>query len=196
MIKIVTFLTGASILILEIIGVRLLTPSFGSSMIIWTDVISVFLGAMSMGYYVGGWVADRFPRRSVLAILVAISALAILSSSLLARPVTHLLEALRWGKFLPPLFASFLLFFLPCLLLATVSPFAIKLETRDLNGVGRTSGLLIAISTAGSILGTLSVPLLITYLSLPIILTCVSFVLILISAVLLWMSMTDRTKPD
>jgi len=196
MIKIVVFLTGASILILEIIGVRLLTPSFGSSMIIWTDVISVFLAAMSMGYYVGGWVADRFPRRSVLAVLVTSSALAVLVSSLLARPVSYLLEALPWGKILPPLLTSFLLFFLPCFLLATVSPFAIKLETRDLRGVGRTSGLLIAISTAGSILGTLSVPLLITYFSLPIILAGVSFLLLLFSSALLWLPATCITKPD
>ena len=66
MVKLATFLSGAALLILELIGVRMLTPTFGSSVIVYSAVIAVFLAAMAFGYFIGGYIADRTPHRATL----------------------------------------------------------------------------------------------------------------------------------
>ena len=153
--RFVVFGSGAVLMALEIVGSRILAPYFGSSVYVWGSLISIFLAALSLGYYFGGVAADRWPRPRVLASTLGSAGVLILLLPIIARPI---LEAFtRWdlGPRMSPLLASIALFVLPSVLMGATSPFAIKLAATTLATVGNTAGVLYAISTAGSILGTL-----------------------------------------
>jgi spermidine synthase len=148
------FTSGAVLLGLEIAASRVLAPFFGSSLFVWGSLIGVVLAGLSVGYWTGGVLADRFPGPRLLAAAMGLGALLVLAIPLVDEPV---LEAIvRWdpGPRLNPLVAAVALFGLPSIVFASVTPIAVRLSARSLATVGRTSGRLFAISTAGSIAGT------------------------------------------
>ncbi len=153
--RFVVFGSGAVLMALEIVGSRVLAPYFGSSVYVWGSLISIFLAALSLGYYLGGVAADRWPRPGVLAFTLGTAGLLILLLPLISRPILEAFSAWDLGPRLSPLLASIVLFVLPSLLMGATSPFAIKLAATTLATVGNTAGILYAISTAGSIVGTL-----------------------------------------
>jgi len=155
--RVVVFGAGAVLMGLEIVGSRVLAPFFGSSVYVWGSLISIFLAALSVGYYIGGRVADRWPRPPVLGGTLAASGLLILLLPLLSRPVLEAFAGWDLGPRISPLLASVVLFAAPSILMGMTSPFAVKLAATDLATVGNVAGLLYAISTAGSIAGTLLV---------------------------------------
>ncbi|MDQ7859119.1 MAG: fused MFS/spermidine synthase [Armatimonadota bacterium] len=154
--RVVVFGSGAILMGLEIVGSRIIAPFFGSSVFVWGALISIFLGALSLGYYLGGTMADRWPSATVLAGLLSLAGIAILSLNVIARPVLLAFDAWDLGPRLSPLLASVVLFAAPSVLMGTTSPFAIKLVARDLATVGASAGVLYALSTAGSIAGTIA----------------------------------------
>lgn len=154
--RVVVFGSGAILMGLEIVGSRLIAPFFGSSVFVWGGLISIFLGALSLGYYLGGTMADRWPRATLLATLLSLAGLAILALTIVSRPVLLAFDAWNLGPRLNPLLASIVLFAIPSILMGTTSPFAIKLVARDLATVGTSAGVLYALSTAGSIFGTIA----------------------------------------
>jgi predicted membrane-bound spermidine synthase len=146
---------GAVVMAFEILSARLLSPHFGSSVYVWGSVISVFLAAMSLGYWWGGRLADRHPSMIVLGTLLLVAGLFMAWIAFAGQPLIALVaektSSSPWGTLL----AAGLLFGPATVLLATVSPFAIKLATRDMAGLGKIAGRLYAISTIGSLAGTL-----------------------------------------
>lgn len=152
--RIVVFGSGAVLMGLEIVGSRLIAPFFGSSVFVWGGLISIFLGALSLGYYLGGMMADRWPMATVLAGLLMLAGVTILALTVVARPILLAFDAWDLGPRLNPLLASIVLFAIPSVLMGMTSPFAIKLVARDLSTVGASAGVLYALSTAGSIVGT------------------------------------------
>lgn len=153
--RVVVFGAGAVLMALEIVGSRVLAPYFGSSVYVWGSLISIFLAALSIGYYTGGIVADRRPRATVLASALFLSGLLILLLPVVSRPILEAFAAWDLGPRMNPLVTSIFLFAPPSILLGMTSPFAVKLAATDLATVGNVAGLLYAISTAGSIAGTL-----------------------------------------
>lgn len=155
------FLGGFAIMVLEIVGARYLAKDFGSSFYVWISQIGVILVALALGYYVGGGLADRLRRVSFLAALLMPTGLIIflipvfagrlVEAIILRHPPDQAIPAL-WQK-LDPVLGSSLIFLLPCFVLATLSPYMIRLAARKLAHVGRVSGLMIAASTVGSIAG-------------------------------------------
>ena len=156
MIKLIVFICGAIVMSFEILGSRVLAPNFGSSVFAWGSLISTFLAGLSGGYYLGGKAADRQPSTRKLAGLVLCPAFLFLAFPLYSAPVASwvfdLDLGIRWG----PLLASLLLFFLPSLFLGAVSPYTAKLAICSLHTSGKTIGTLYALSTLGSIVGTLA----------------------------------------
>ena len=159
--------TGAVIMALEILSSRVLAPFFGNSVYVWGSIISVFLAALSAGYFWGGRLADRQPRLALLGRLLALAAAFMVALLFFGSRLAGLVGAATAYSPGGTLVATTLLFGPPSVLLATVSPFAIRLATRDLAYLGDTAGRLFALSTAGSLFGTLACTfLLIPYLEL------------------------------
>jgi len=151
----VVFMCGAILMALEIVGSRMLAPYFGNSIFVWGSLISVVLAALSLGYWLGGIMADRWPRFSVLAGLIAIPGVIIALLPFVYPGLNRGIAASDMGSRLGPLVSCLLLFLVPSVFLGTVSPFAVRLQARAVASVGSTAGGLYAVSTAGSILGTL-----------------------------------------
>lgn len=146
------FLTGASVMVIELLGTRLIAPFYGASLYVWSSLISVTMIALAVGYFVGGRWADR-TRRTGLSLIIVVAALLTLSIPWAARAVLLATDplGLRMGAFV-----SSLVLFSPSLtFLGMVGPFAIKLATSQLDGVGTSAGSIYAVSTLGSVVGTL-----------------------------------------
>ncbi len=152
------FVAGACSLAVELSASRLLAPYFGTSLFIWANLIGLILVYLTVGYYVGGRIADRFPRASVLYGMTTVAAFLISLIPFISRPIMHWSQSsfstYSIGVFYGSLVSVILLFALPMILLGCVSPFAIRLSIEQLGRSGRTAGQLYAISTAGSIVGT------------------------------------------
>jgi spermidine synthase len=153
-IGVAVFLAGAVLLGVEIVASRVLAPYFGSSLFVWGALIGVVLTGLSIGYWLGGALADRYPTPYLLIGAIAISAVLVLAIPLIEEWMLE--RVVHWdpGPRLNPLVATILLFGAPSVILGSVSPIAVKLVARSLERVGRTAGRLFAVSTAGSIVGT------------------------------------------
>ena len=157
----VVFLGGFAIMVLEIIGARYLGKDFGGSFYVWISQIGVILIALSLGYYVGGALADRFQRAASLAWLLVPTGVftclipdfagGVLNWIIMRHPLDQPIPAI-WQK-LDPALGSGLIFLLPCFVLAMLSPYMVRLAASNLAQVGRISGLIYAASTVGSIAG-------------------------------------------
>ena len=155
------FLGGFAVMVLEIIGARYLAKDFGGSFYIWISQIGVILVALALGYALGGALSDRFGRASFLAFPLGVAGLAtwfipwftppLIEAIVMRHPLGQGIPPL-WQK-LDPVLGSTLVFFLPCLVLATLPPYMIRLASRRLEHVGAVSGLIYAASTVGSIAG-------------------------------------------
>src|SRR6266404_4723199 len=180
-------MTGAAIMVIEILGAKMLSPYVGLSHFVWTAQIAVTLMALACGYYVGGKLADRSQKLSSLywAILAAAGYLGI--TVLICEPLAY--WCLDFSLPVGSLLASAILFFLPLALLAITGPFLVRVITSSLAGVGGNVGRLTAVSTLGSFAGTL----LIGYLMIPLLpnsvtmfVTAIGLVLVCIGYFAVW----------
>jgi spermidine synthase len=166
----VVFVASCCTLILEILAGRILAPFIGVSLYTWTSIIGVVLAGISLGNYLGGRIADRWPQRRTLGILLVAGGLA----SLAILPLINIATAIPSGDLVDPnnrlggvlpldraavlilriVTITGLIFFPPSLILGMVSPVVIKLTLRDLAHSGGLVGKVYALSTLGSILGT------------------------------------------
>ena len=148
-------------MVLEIIGARYLAKDFGGSFYVWISQIGVILIALALGYGIGGALADRFRRAGFLAAPLTVAGVVtwlipnftppLVQAIVMRHPLDRDIPAL-WQK-LDPVFGSTLVFFLPCFVLAVISPYMIRVAARQLERVGTISGLVYAASTVGSIAG-------------------------------------------
>ncbi|MDX1765423.1 MAG: fused MFS/spermidine synthase, partial [Candidatus Saccharimonadales bacterium] len=151
------FTTGAIVLIIEVVAVRILAPYFGNTLFAYSSVISVILLALSAGYWYGGQLADRKPERRLFYSLIAAGGLLLLFIETFREP---LLEAANRNLSLTtgPLLSSIILFIGPALLLGMLSPMAIKIRSveQPKTGIGTIAGGMFFWSTLGSISGSLA----------------------------------------
>ncbi len=140
------------IMVVEILGARVLGPLFGVGLFVWTAQIAVAMVALAAGYALGGYLTDRTARADVLFWVIAAAGAALLGVAPIKSAV------LKWGVGLGlrggALISSATLFGLPLLLLGCVSPGVIRLAARRVERVGRTAGGVYALSTLGSVFGT------------------------------------------
>jgi MFS family permease len=155
MIKFVVFICGAIVMSFEILGSRVLAPNFGSSVFVWGSLISVFLAGLSAGYYLGGRLADINPSSRKLSLILIAPGLLFLTFPLYSGPVSEWVFMQDLGVRMSPLIASSVLFLVPSVFLGIVSPYTAKLMICSLHTSGKTIGTLYALSTFGSIIGTL-----------------------------------------
>jgi hypothetical protein len=153
------FVVGTGSLGAEIAAVRLLAPYFGASTIVWANTIGIVLVALSVGYWLGGRLADRHPNMRALCLVALAAAVMLALVPFVADPLLGVavdaLDQISAGAFVGSLLAVLVLVAVPVLLLGTVSPWAIRLAVHTVEEAGTVAGRLYALSTAGSLLGTL-----------------------------------------
>jgi len=154
-IYVIAFITGGIVMSFEMLGSRYLNPYFGSGIYTWAALISTVLAALTAGYFLGGWLADRTASARVLGASILVASLYLLALPAFSDPLLDLLLAdiddVRVGS----LVASLGILFFPVTLLGIYSPFAIRLMLRSPEQSGVVSGTVYGVSTAGSIVGTL-----------------------------------------
>ena len=148
----VLLIEGASLMGVELMGAKLVAPSFGNSLYVWAAVLSVTLAGLTFGYFAGGRLSVRFPTEKMLFNVIALAAFAVLIMPFTGQLImkTMLGFDLRLGIIL-----SCILFLMPPLFLfALVGPMVVRLSAASDNEIGRTAGRVYFISTIGGILGT------------------------------------------
>ncbi len=148
---IITFIASFCILVIEIVAGRILAPYVGVSLYTWTSIIGVVLAGISIGAYLGGKLADRFPERKTLGWILLLSGIA----TLLIVPVTNVAGYhFPTSLMLRILIVTTITFFIPSCILGMISPVVVKLALRNMETAGNVVGKIYAFSTLGSIIGT------------------------------------------
>ena len=161
---VLVFVVGMASLGAEIAAARLMSPYFGASTIVWANTIAVVLVSLSAGYWLGGRLGDDHPHLRGLCLLVGAAAILLAVVPFAARPFFSIsvdaLDSISAGAFVGSLIGVLALVAVPIVLLGACSPWAVRLATSDVGHAGRTAGRLYAVSTAGSLVGTMSAALL------------------------------------
>ena len=152
--EITVFICGAIGMILELIAARVLSPYVGSSNLIWTTIIGVMLISMSIGYWLGGKRADKDPNINNLSTTILLGALTTSLIPIFETVLVKNFANISDNLVLIALVTSAIIFGIPSFVMATVSPFAVKLRDKEYSNVGEISGRTSSLSTIGSIFGT------------------------------------------
>ena len=150
--NVVVFIASFCTLVIELVAGRIMAPYVGVSLYTWTSIIGVVLAGISIGAYLGGLIADRYPRSSTLGWLLFLSGLGAFAIS----PLTNLVGGANFQTSLMVriLLITTIIFFVPSCLLGMISPVVVKLTLNNLDKAGNVVGKIYAFSTLGSILGT------------------------------------------
>ena len=152
------FFAGMTTLAIEFTASRLLGSVFGTSNLVWASIIGLILIYLTIGYFVGGWWADRSPYPKTFYSTLIWGAFLSGLIPFISRPVLRMaadaFDALQIGVLAGSFTAVLILFSIPITLLGVVSPFAIRLALHDSREAGQISGRIYAISTLGSFVGT------------------------------------------
>ncbi|HSK73076.1 MAG TPA: fused MFS/spermidine synthase, partial [Pyrinomonadaceae bacterium] len=154
LLELTVFTCGALVMIYEITGSRLLAPYIGASVYVWTSLIGVILAALSLGYWLGGKLADRKPDIKILAFVIFLAGGAVAVTILFKDLILSFIAQIPVFLEIKSVLAAILLFAPASVLLGFVTPYAVKLKMSSLEDAGKTVGRLYALSTVGSILGT------------------------------------------
>jgi len=139
---------------LEILGVRVLSPYFGSAVyVVMGSVIGVFLLSLSVGYMVGGWLSKKPNSKRMLGINLMAAGAWLCALPFFVEFVCDGIFNLgldeKWGSLL----AAIVLFGTPTMLLGTASPTAVRWLTTQASDSGLNAGLVLAFSTVASFAG-------------------------------------------
>ena len=150
--NVVVFIASFCTLVIELVAGRIMAPYVGVSLYTWTSIIGVVLAGISIGAYIGGLIADRYPRTSTLGWLLFLSGL----GALVISPLTNLIGAaqLQTTLMVRILILTAAIFFVPSCILGMISPVVVKLTLSNLSKTGNVVGKIYAFSTLGSIIGT------------------------------------------
>jgi spermidine synthase len=147
-----SFIEGASVMSAELIGAKMLAPYFGSSLYVWATVMAVTLGGLALGYFSGGFFAEKNKHGNLLFFIVLVAAV---FTALMPLSAKYILAITANFPLLPSIIISTMLFLLPpVFLMGMVSPLIIERLSSNLNHAGKISGSIYAISTFGGILAT------------------------------------------
>ncbi len=151
----ISFLTGAALMGFEILGARMLAPYYGSSLYVWGAIISVFLAGLSIGYAIGGRMADKNPEARILSRIIFFPTALVMLFPLYGSRFCIFFYELGFDSRLGALLLSIALFIVPCIFIGAVIPFIVKILATDSRKIGSAAGNAYSMSTAGSIFGTL-----------------------------------------
>ncbi len=145
---------GGVVMMVELGGVNLMAPFYGTTLYVWAAVLSVTLGGLALGYFLGGKVARRYSGLLSVPWILLIGAMLVAMmpvSGKLIMPVTF-----GTGIRLGSLLSALTVIAPPLVLMGMISPVIIQLRVQDVNGAGKEAGTIYAISTVGGIIMTLA----------------------------------------
>jgi len=149
----IVFIEGAAVMGIELAGVKMIAPFYGTTLYVWAAVLSVTLGGLALGYFSGGRIASKFSgfKSTPLVLVIGAILVAIMpyTSVLLMNATSEL--SIRTG----PLFSSLFFLMPPLICMGMISPIIIQLGTKELNKAGKFAGTVYAVSTVGGIIMTL-----------------------------------------
>jgi spermidine synthase/MFS family permease len=169
LLQLIVFTSGMSVMAVEMTGLRLLAPYFGTSLLVTTALIGTLMGFLSLGYWLGGRIADRHPTLRALSKATMVAGVLVLVIPFVSQPILRIASAalrpLLEGKDLADpavaftsliggLLGTLALLSLPVTIMGMVSPWAIRLAVVDVEQAGKIAGRLYALSTFGSIVGS------------------------------------------
>ena len=152
--EIIVFLSGAIGMGLELIAARVLSPYVGSSNVVWTSIIGIILVSMSFGYWIGGKRADEDASLDKLSNILLLAALFTSAIPLLETIAVKALAGVIPNLIIAAIICAVILFSIPSFILAMISPFAVKVKSKEDDEIGSLSGRISSLSTIGSIVGT------------------------------------------
>ena len=147
--------SGFFVMAVELLGGRLLAPTFGSSIYVWGAIITIFMLGLSLGYRAGGRYSMLAPSVHRLGVILTIAALTVVPLLLFAEPMLDAMSLAVPDPRFGSLLSAFTLFFVPTFFSGMVPPYAVRLLVQDRNSSGRHAGQLYFVSTFGSAAGTL-----------------------------------------
>lgn len=150
----IAFVSGFVLMAYELLASRLLAPSIGSSMYVWTSVIGVMIAALAVGYAAGGWLADKRVAKQDIAWLLLLSALAIICTLMSYEPLLFFISSLVPDQRAQGVLAAVTLFMPASFLLGMISPYLARLRVKSLTTTGRSVATLSALNSVGGISGT------------------------------------------
>lgn len=153
------FTLGVALMGFEMVASRYLYPYYGSGIEVWAALISTVLLALMAGYFIGGQLADKYPRSEVLGVAVLVAAALLGATPPIASPLLDFMLDKAGDGVGSMLISCVLLLFVPLTLLSFFSPFAVRLVLRDARHAGAVSGAIYSINTIGNVFGTLGVSL-------------------------------------
>ncbi|MDJ0762767.1 MAG: fused MFS/spermidine synthase [Myxococcota bacterium] len=155
----IAWLSGFTVMGLEMSFARMVAPYFGTSMPVWAINISTVLISMSFGYMVGGRLSKRSGYQRYLGVALLMSGLIIAVMSLIGpvllgvaaqvgRQIGVVLKGLS-------LLGVFLLGATPLFLSSMLIPLCIRSGVSSTTASGSVAGRVHAAATIGSLMGTL-----------------------------------------
>lgn len=154
----IVFISGMTSLAIELTASRFIGNYFGSALPVWAAIIGLVLLYLTIGYLLGGRLADRNPSQGYLFRLTMWAGFFAGLIPFVANPILQFatigIREVMANVFVGSLLGVIMLLSVPTILLGCVSPFAIRLQTRSVESSGNTAGALYALSTMGSIMGT------------------------------------------
>lgn len=149
---IVSFVEGAAVMIIELLGAKIVAPFYGTSMYVWASVLGVTLIALSGGYFVGGSVSNKYKDKSPLFAILAVGAILTIIAPRIAP--TIMMATSDLGVRIGSLISVSMYLLPPIFCMGMVSPIIIQLINPSQENAGQTAGTIYALSTVGGILAT------------------------------------------
>ena len=148
------FVAAFCIMVVELVAARIIACHLGASLYTWTSVIGVVLAGISLGNYIGGYLADRFPSTKTLSVLFVLASISCVIIPLLNNLTGQwaFLWYLSWP--LRIILHVTLIFLLPSTILGMIGPVVAKFALDQGFKPGRTIGDIYAWGAIGSIVGT------------------------------------------
>ncbi len=147
------FICGMTVMVLEILGSRIMAPYFGNSIIVWTNIIGVIMLSLSIGYYFGGWLADKNPQETKFINIILLSGLTITAIAPIYPRLFPWIQQHNWQLAYSSMFGVVSIMSIPNIFLGMVLPYATKLYTKNMERLAKSVGRLYALSTVGGIIG-------------------------------------------
>jgi len=149
---IISFIEGGSVMVVELLGAKIIAPYYGTSLYVWSSVLGITLGALALGYFIGGQISRKSPGENSLFFVLLLGGFFTVIAPLIAPKILLLTDPL--GVRLGSLVSVLLYLLVPIMCLGSVSPIIIQLIIKTQKEAGKSAGTVYAISTVGGILAT------------------------------------------